>query len=630
MVSQLNKYKIVSPSIIFKDNKIYVFISDENNIIQLYYKNFNSNEKFSKITLSPNELFSVLPIPKIFNNNLYLFYQKFINDKIIKIKYYKNIDIQQPVLNPFELTTLNQATFGNFFPEIIFNQDTLYSLWINRYGENNERNDSVYMKTSPDLGQTWSKDYIFSEPPEDVKFPCFTLTNNKIYLSYIDASINSSTINSNFIVKIFDANNYTLLDSKKLNPQLLNYYNLKVTYFNSKFYLFWYSIKNGKSTIYSMHSDDFINWEQPQEITKTGLNNRKFMVINNPKLALIYEGQNNNKSVIYYQEKITECPEPILYSSTHRSNEWSYNNTVVFNWKEPIDTSNIRAFCYLFDNIPDSIPDIECLSPTTTSKKFENIANGIYYFHLRAVDIEGNISPTAHYKIMINNNPPEPPKITCKTHQEFIPNDNDSPVFSWETPDKRPIKGFSFIFNQNKDQAPENKINITKNKIQFNHIKEGLWYFKIMTCDLLNRWSDYSTYTILVEKIIIASKIPENVQSRYSYIVQEGDVLSTIINRVLDIKNDIFEWREYEKPVGKFNYIQNLDFLKPGDIVMFPIIIAQPSDTLETISKNVYGEPSQTNKIVIVGKEEKNLEAGDRIILKDKYFLATGDIPPRK
>lgn len=140
----------------------------------------------------------------------------------------------------------------------------------------------------------------------------------------------------------------------------------------------------------------------------------------------------------------------------------------------------------------------------------------------------------------------------------------------------------------------------------------------------------HSTYTILVEKIIVASKLPENVQSRYSYIVKEGDVLSEIINNILGMKKDGLEWREYEKSIGRFNYIQNLDFLKPGDIIMFPIIIAQPSDTLETISKNVYGETTQTNKIIIVGKEDKNIEAGDKIILKDKYFLTTGEIPSKK
>ena len=131
--------------------------------------------------------------------------------------------------------------------------------------------------------------------------------------------------------------------------------------------------------------------------------------------------------------------------------------------------------------------------------------------------------------------------------------------------------------------------------------------------------------------MIIATKIPRKIiaeenKSRHSYIVKPGDVLSDIINKILKIQNK-HEWREYEKSIGRFNYLQNLDFLKPGDIIMFPIIIAKPDDTIEKISRDIYGTEAQKKKIVIIGEDRDVLSEGDRILIKDKYFLKTGKIP---
>ena len=176
----------------------------------------------------------------------------------------------------------------------------------------------------------------------------------------------------------------------------------------------------------------------------------------------------------------------------------------------------------------------------------------------------------------------------------------------------------------NKFNKPEK---VRKNNIDiitFKYLKEGIWYFKVRACDIYARWSSYSTYTISIEKILLASKAPMDAESRFSYIVRAGDVLSIIINKILQIKKKL-EWRDYEKPVGKFNYLQNLDFLKPGDIVMFPIIIAKPSDTIEKISRDVFGTEYKCEKIIIVGKEKGiELDAGDKVIVKDKFFLKTG------
>ena len=298
--------------------------------------------------------------------------------------------------------------------------------------------------------------------------------------------------------------------------------------------------------------------------------------------------------------------------------------------KDPYDASGIKGYAYIIDNQPDTIPEIENLSANFNGKSFENLNNGIHYFHLSAIDNANNYSKIKHYKIMINASAPESPLISSLTHQEFIPTDNKSPKFSWKMKDNRPVKGYSYLLTQNENLIPKKKINTKKTSMQFKNLKESLWYFKVRACDPSNRWSDDAVYTITLETILLASKAKsiQSAESRFSYIIKPGDVLSNIIKKILQIKKKL-EWREYEKPIGKFNYIQNLDFLKPGDIVMFPIIIAKPEDTVEKISRDFFGSEAGKEKVVIIGKEtEKKISAGDKVIIRDKFFLKTGKVNP--
>lgn len=627
LVTRLNNNKIVYPAITFNEGRVIITINDENNFLQLFYKNINSDETFKKITLVSNEKFNILPHIYNFNNNIFLFYQKFIDEKKFRINYLKDIKINDFSYAPETLATGTRDEYGSFFPVIRFYENKIYVMWIERVGEENFRNDVIHLKYSSENHKTWSDNIILSDNDKDAKFQDFIINEDKLYLVYYTTEYENNKYNSYVVTKIFDLNGFNLLYSNKLSLEFSDFYRLKINYFQNKFYIFWYTYIKKQSHIFSIESDDFREWTSFAQITSTG-NNKLTGTISQDILSLVYESTFPKKFLIYFQEKDLQCPPPYLYSTTHKSNLWSYQNSPVFKWTEPYDISGIKGYAYLLDNEPASIPDIENLPSSFNGKSFEKLEDGIYYLHLRAIDRADNFSPTVHYKILINSTVPEPPAVFCPTHKEFISSTASSPEFYWIMKDNRPVKGYSYLLTQDEELTPDKKINTRKTNIKFPNLNEGLWYFKIRSCDPYNRWSDYSTFTISVEKMVIAVKIPEEVESRFSYIVKPGDVLSHIITKILKIQN-INEWRDYEKSIGKFNYIQNLDFLKPGDIIMFPIIIARPTDTIETISRDVFGMENQTEKIVIVGDKDF-LSAGDKVIIKDKYFLKTGKIPAKE
>ena len=624
-IHKLRKYKLLKPDILLLNNKVYISWSDENNNIIIYREKEGEN---SKITTFSNKKDYFLPKFIPINNKLFLFFEKNINKKKFDINY-----IIDNTFNEYNFIRSLNIKFGFYFPRIKLYNDRVYTLWVNRTGKNKIRSDKLFLKVNNDNIKNTLLLKEISKTNENVLSSDFIINNKKLYITYVSSEIKNYQIYNTIVFKIFYIKDNNIIEEATIstNFNFNNYYEIRLLYFKEKFYLFWYSLKNNKREIFYSISENFKEWSKPYQITKSGKNNRHFVPFITPdnNLALVYEKELKNKTIIYYKELDNKCLPPIVYSTTHKSNRWSYSRKVILKWKQPRDISGIKGFSYIIDKEKNTVPDILNISPDTHMLTFKAPENGIFYFHIRSIDNADNWSKVVTYKFMINDSIPEPPLITSPTHKEYIPSNNLSPIFEWHMKDNRKIKGYSYKMTQFDYEMPENKINIRKNRIKFKDLAPGLWYFKIKACDALNRWTDYSTFTLNLEKLLIASKISEEVKSRYSYRVGKGESLVMIINKVLKLKKPL-EYRKYIKAVASFNYLQNYDFLKPGEIIMFPIILAKPGDTRKKLSIAIYGSDKFYNKFVVVGKKDNKISVGDKIIIKDSYFLKTGIIKNKK
>jgi PKD repeat protein len=117
-------------------------------------------------------------------------------------------------------------------------------------------------------------------------------------------------------------------------------------------------------------------------------------------------------SADHYRVKIdTGNPSvPTISSSTHpNENNWYNNNNPSFTWTIPSDTSGIAGYSYTLDHSSSTTPDTS-VDTTGNSKSYSNIADGTWYFHVRAKDNAGNWGSADHYRINIDtNNPPYTP-----------------------------------------------------------------------------------------------------------------------------------------------------------------------------------------------------------------------------
>lgn len=115
-------------------------------------------------------------------------------------------------------------------------------------------------------------------------------------------------------------------------------------------------------------------------------------------IDLAKNAANGVTSIGPYFIDITAPSQPTnLNSPTHSIGVPSTNTAVKMNWTASTDThSGIAGYSVVFDHVSNTVPDGIVEIPSTTHTTPLTIDGQDYWFHVRAVDVAGNASPTAH------------------------------------------------------------------------------------------------------------------------------------------------------------------------------------------------------------------------------------------
>ncbi|MBR5079321.1 MAG: hypothetical protein IKX30_11340, partial [Victivallales bacterium] len=81
------------------------------------------------------------------------------------------------------------------------------------------------------------------------------------------------------------------------------------------------------------------------------------------------------------------------------------NGPFALNWTSN-DPSGVAGYSYVWDDKDDTMPDTTA-DTTLSSVSFEKLEPGLKYFHIRAVDKNGNWGPAAHYLYFVDNSAPK-------------------------------------------------------------------------------------------------------------------------------------------------------------------------------------------------------------------------------
>ncbi len=119
---------------------------------------------------------------------------------------------------------------------------------------------------------------------------------------------------------------------------------------------------------------------------------------------------------------------PVVSSETHpQQASWYANPNVVLLWANDIQ---VEGYSYSLSDSPVDIPD-DIVDSQKTSITYRNQADGIHYFHIKALRA-GNWGGTTHFAVKVDTSPPADFPL------EIIPSKRTvrkQPIFSFETTD---------------------------------------------------------------------------------------------------------------------------------------------------------------------------------------------------
>jgi len=93
---------------------------------------------------------------------------------------------------------------------------------------------------------------------------------------------------------------------------------------------------------------------------------------------------------------------PRVFSETHPDEtQWYNNNNPIISWEKE---SGVTDFSFSLDQYPQAVPDNESKGSETT-KAFENLVDGLWYFHIKAKK-EGIWGAPSHFLLRIDTTPP--------------------------------------------------------------------------------------------------------------------------------------------------------------------------------------------------------------------------------
>ncbi len=261
-------------------------------------------------------------------------------------------------------------------------------------------------------------------------------------------------------------------------------------------------------------------------------------------------------------DKETVCEnDSIIYSPTHPGQIWRKENTAVFSWDAAEDVVASRI---AFDRNPNTDPNVVS-KPAIVEKKYENLADGVWYFHLSLQNNDGWSKPE-HFKIEIDQTAPE---LSLKEVKR-IDETNPKPVIDLQIKDKTScVKDFS--------------INIDGEAVDFNKLPNGNYELETiepgdheLSVIVHDRAGNQNEAFIDITIDAIDAPIVKEYESRVS---NSGDIVvkgETITNANLTAKitkkgNNFVAREDFQSGSGKWSWTPNIKLRAGTYLISFKV-----------------------------------------------------------
>lgn len=190
---------------------------------------------------------------------------------------------------------------------------------------------------------------------------------------------------------------------------------------------------------------------------------------------------------------------PTISTCSHTTSSWDNDPTVYIGWNcTDVGGSGIAGYSYEWSQSASTIPNdaSEGLTAYTTSTVLANANN--WYFHVKAKDNVGLLSPTRHYgPFYIDSTDPTAPSIYSCSHTINTWSNDQTIYIAWSCSDYggSGLAGYSYEWSQSASSLPNTSIDGTTPYTTSPNLDDGNnWYFHIIAKDNADNWSSVSHY----------------------------------------------------------------------------------------------------------------------------------------
>lgn len=195
---------------------------------------------------------------------------------------------------------------------------------------------------------------------------------------------------------------------------------------------------------------------------------------------------------------------PSITSSTHPTQaQWSQNNNPGFSFAVS-DVSGIIGWSYLLDQDPNTVPDLitELGAVTTGVAAFTELAEGVHYFHARAINGSGLPGATATYEIRVDRTVPTAPTLVSLTHEPDVITNHRIVTVDWtEAPALDALSGlagYSVALNTDPTILADASIDQQPTTFTTSTLADGIYWLHVRGIDNVGIATDDITFGPIV------------------------------------------------------------------------------------------------------------------------------------
>ncbi len=437
-------------------------------------------------------------IPRIFyddRNALHVFFHGLKKESFNL--YHTRSEDEKTFSSPQSLIDFSGGLRGAFFPEIRFDNQSIYLVWQGRSKTEDKFSDDLHFMKSENYGRSWSGSRMITRGIGNSASPSITVVNDTIYLGYQNNEEKTWAI---YLKRgLYRGRDWDTETEKISDTQANCYAPVLLKSDNGELAFIWYDLRKQEPGIFvRKYSIPEKKLTDSVMLSKTGIPARNPAAVSSGKhiVVLWKEGTRirANYSDIYAEP-------PVLFSKTHPENTWSRASSAMLEWNVPEDESGITGYIHVVNKDPNFIPPAVS-EPTLRvgQKRFliPNLDDGITYFHIRSMDGAGNFSRTVHYKIQVSKNPLVITDMKSPTHQFGKAAKSNAPLIEWSVNDVLRVKGF--VYSLSRDKIEEPKTFTTDFSMKFANLNEGRYFFNVRPVDKTNSPGIMENYEIIVGK----------------------------------------------------------------------------------------------------------------------------------